>query len=63
MPDFDFGPEQELELEIVVDDRERVFMANILRRKVFQDDGPTLVGKNNTKTDDPFGELESELSR
>ena len=30
MPDFDFGPEQELELEIVVDDRERVFMANIL---------------------------------
>ena len=61
MPDFDFGPEQELEIEISVDDRERVFLVNLLGRKVFQDDGPILVGKKKSKTDDPFGELDAEL--
>ena len=63
MPDFDFGPEQELEFEITVEDRERFYVINILRRKVFQDKGPVLVGKRTLKTDDPFGELDAELSR
>ena len=61
VPDFDFGPEQELEIEISVDDRERMFLVNILGRKVFQDGGPILVGSKKQKTDDPFGELDSEL--
>ena len=59
---MDLGKASEtVEIEISVDDRERVFLVNLLGRKVFQDDGPILVGKKKSKTDDPFGELDAEL--
>jgi len=56
IPDFDFGPEQELEIDLPVKNQESVLFVDIFGRKVFDERGNTIVGKSH----DPFKELEGE---
>ena len=55
IPDFDFGPNQEIEVEIPVKDEAMVLFADIFRQKVVDQQGRIYaVGRPN----DPFQELE-----
>ncbi|HHZ93508.1 TPA: hypothetical protein EYN98_00155 [Candidatus Poribacteria bacterium] len=55
IPDFDFGPDQEIEVEIPVQDEQMVLFADIFRQKVVDQKGKVYtVGQPN----DPFQELE-----
>ena len=55
IPDFDFGPDQEIEVEIPIKDEQMVLFADIFRQKVVDQQGKVYaVGRPN----DPFQELE-----
>ena len=55
IPDFDFGPDQEIEVEIPIKDEQMVLFADIFRQKVVDQKGKVYaVGRSN----DPFQELE-----
>ena len=55
IPDFDFGPDQEIEVEIPIKDEQMVLFADIFRQKVVDQKGKVYaVGQPN----DPFQELE-----
>ena len=62
MPDFDFGPEQELVFPLVIDDKERVISIDILRGRLLYEDGTKERVRRNEGADDPFGELDELLS-
>jgi hypothetical protein len=55
VPDFDFGSDQELDVELTVRDAETVLFADILRRAVFDETG-AVVGRGAAR--DPFAELD-----
>ena len=57
MPDMDFGPEQEIALELDMDGQERVLQIDIMSRRVVMDDGTVLKQAPR----DRFKELDSEL--
>jgi uncharacterized protein YegL len=57
MPDFDFGPEQEIAFSVEITDRERVLSVNILQGEVQFGKGPILRIKRDQGEDDPFDEL------
>ncbi len=57
IPDFDFGPEQELDIEIPVTDEETILFVDIFRQRVVDQNGKVIAGG---KPHDPFAELESE---
>ena len=55
IPDFDFGPEQKLEVELPVKDEELILFVDIFRRKVVDQNGKVIASG---KPIDPFQELE-----
>jgi len=58
MPDFDFGPEQEIAFPVQITDREQVLSVNILQAKVQPGQGPILRIKRDREEKDPFDELD-----
>ena len=58
IPDFDFGPEQELEIELPVKDEELILFVDIFRQKVQDAHGNVIAGG---KPHDPFRELEEAI--
>ena len=58
IPDFDFGPQQEIEIQLSIQQEEMILFVDILRQKVTDGKGKTYaVGKPN----DPFQELEGDF--
>mgnify|MGYP001591111933 CR=1 FL=1 len=55
IPDFDFGPNQELEIELPVKAEEQILFVDIFRQKVQDGWGNIIAGG---KPYDPFRELE-----
>ena len=60
MPDFDFGPEQEIAFEISIEDRERVLLVDILQGRLLWGDGRKVKLLRSMPNTDPFEELDSE---
>ena len=58
IPDFDFGPQQEIEIQLSIQQEEMILFVDILRQKVTDGKGKTYaVGKPK----DPFQELEGDF--
>jgi uncharacterized protein YegL len=58
IPDFDFGPQQEIEIQLSIQQQEMILLVDILRQKVTDGKGKTyVVGKPK----DPFQELEGDF--
>ena len=58
IPDFDFGPQQEIEIQLSIQQEEMILFVDILRQKVTDGKGKTyVVGKPK----DPFQELEGDF--
>ena len=58
IPDFDFGPDQEIEVEIPVKVEQMILFSDIFRQKVVDQNGKVYaVGRSN----DPFEELENAI--
>lgn len=57
IPDFDFGPEQELEVTLPVKDAETILFVDIFRQRVVDQNGNVIAGG---QPHDPFEQLETE---
>lgn len=58
IPDFDFGPDQELEVELPVKDEELILFVDIFRQKIRDQHGNIIAGG---KPHNPFQELEDAI--
>jgi len=63
LPDFDFGPEQEIALKLEMGGRKRVLMVDILRREAQFENGTTVQGKRGMEEEDPFEALDEEMEK
>lgn len=59
MPDFDFGPELELQFPFVIDNNNRVLSIDILQGRVLYEDGQTEEVRGEQGSADPFEELDA----
>ena len=59
MPDFDFGPEQELQFPFVIERNDRVLSIDILQGRILYEDGQTEEVREEQGSADPFEELDA----
>lgn len=61
LPDFDFGPEQQIAFEFDMAGRERVLQVDILSRRILVDDGTVMQQSLGEQAEEQMQELDKEL--